>query len=451
MAFNLTVMAFIQNYFMDARIREVQMQAFIMSTIVTNHNFNALDSPVTISRFHPLVEAHSSNWGVRILVINDRAQVLSDSNRHAIDSLVGQTLLRSEVINALNRQNTILVNPDDYVLNVAVTVNDTTTGRIGAVLLVASVEDIFDSVSAIRNTLYLTSLAVALMVMLLVFFTSHRLITPLREILKVVQKMATGQLSLRIEVKGNDEFAILSDSHNKMAAKLEQEEKTREEFVSNVSHELKTPLTSIKVLGDAILSQRNVEKEVYHEFMQDIVEEVDRMTNLTNDLLALVKVDRREQGLIITSVDLNKLVLRIIKRLSPIAEQKNVALVYEESSKIHFDADEVKLALAISNVIENGIKYTNRDGTVLVKVDADHKNSYISIKDTGIGIPEDEIDKIFNRFYRIDKTRDRDTGGTGLGLAITHATILLHQGSIQVKSKLDEGTLFVIQIPITRS
>ena len=448
MAFNLTVMAFIQNYFMDDRIGEVQMQAFIMSTIVANHNFDALESPATLFRFHPLVEAHSSDWGVRVLVINDRAQVISDSNRHAFDSLVGQTLLRPEVINALNRQNTILFNPGDYILNIAVTVNDTITGRVGAVLLVASVEDIFDSIAAIRNTLYLTSLAVALMVMLLVFFTSHRLITPLREILKVVQKMATGQLSLRIEVKGNDEFAILSDSHNKMAAKLEQEEKTREEFVSNVSHELKTPLTSIKVLGDSILSQKDVPKKVYHEFMQDIIEEVDRMTNLTNDLLALVKVDRREQGLIMAPVDLNRLVVRIMKRLYPIAEQKKVALIYEETRKVYFDADEVKLTLAISNVIENGVKYTNRGGTVFVKVDADHQNSYISIKDTGIGIPEDEIDKIFNRFYRVDKTRDRDTGGTGLGLAITHATILLHQGSIKVTSKQNEGTTFVIQIPM---
>ena len=448
MAFNLTVMAFIQNYFLNDRINEVQMQAFVMSTIVANHNFDSLEEPATLFRFNPLVDGHSSEWGVRVLVINDRAQVISDSNRHALDSYVGQTILRPEIISALGGQDTNLLIREEYVLNVAVSVNDTISERVGAVLLVSSVEDIFDSVAVIRNTLFLYSLAVALMVMVLVFFTSHRLLTPLRAILQVVQKMATGQLDLRIKIKGKDEYAILSDSFNNMARKLEREEKTREEFVSNVSHEIKTPLTAIKVLGESILSQENVPRDVYREFMEDIVGEVNRMTNLTNDLLALVKVDRREEGLIIAPFNLNSLVGRILKRLSPLAEQKKLVLLYEEIRQVVIEADEVKLALAISNIIENGIKYTPWGGTVKVQVDADHQNSYVSIEDTGIGIPEDEQDKIFNRFYRVDKTRGRDTGGTGLGLAISRATVLLHKGNIHVESKKNEGSLFVLSIPL---
>ena len=441
-------MAFIQNYFLGDRINEVQMQAFVMSTIVANHNFDSLEEPATLFRFNPLVDGHSSEWGVRILVINDRAQVISDSNRHALDSYVGQTLLRAEVINALGGQDTNLFIREEYVLNVAVSVNDTVSERVGAVLLVSSVEDIFESVAVIRNTLFLYSLAVALLVMVLVFFTSHRLLTPLRAVLAVVRKMATGQLDLRIKIKGKDEYAILSDSFNNMAKKLEREEKTREEFVSNVSHEIKTPLTAIKVLGESILSQEDVPRGVYREFMEDIVGEVNRMTNLTNDLLALVKVDRREEGLIIAPLNLNRLVGQILKRLSPLAEQKKLVLLYEEMRPVEIEADEVKLALAISNIIENGIKYTPRGGTIKVQVDADHQNSYISIKDTGIGIPEEEQDKIFNRFYRVDKTRGRDTGGTGLGLAISRATVLLHKGSIRVESKKNDGALFVLSIPL---
>ena len=451
LAFNLTVMTFIQNYFMNDRINEVQMQAFVMSTIVANHNFDSIEEPATLSRVNSLVDGNSSDWGVRILVINDRAQVISDSNRHALDSYVGQTIFRPEIISALNRQNTTIFHRDKYVINVAVSVNDIITGRVGAVLLVASVSDIFESVAVIRNTLFFYSSVVAMMVLVLVFITSHRLITPLRAILRVVQRMATGQLDLRIRVVSKDEYAILSESFNNMAAKLEREEKTREEFVSNVSHEIKTPLTAIKVLGDSILSQKEVAKEVYHEFMQDIVEEVDRMTNLTNDLLALVKVDRREQGLNAAHFNLNRLVERIVKRLHPLAKQKQIALLYEAKQQVTLEADEVKLALAISNVIENGIKYTPDGGTVNVKISRDSQNSYIAIKDTGIGIPVDEQDKIFNRFYRVDKTRVRDTGGTGLGLAITHATLLLHNGSIQVKSEQNEGSLFILTIPLSRS
>ena len=424
------------------------MQAFVMSTIVTNHNFDRLETPPVLARFHPLVDAHSREWGVRVIVINDRAQVISDSHRHTLDHFIGQTIFRPEIINALGGQDTSLLIRDEYILNIAVSVNDTISGRIGAVLLVSSVEDIFASVAVIRNTLFFYSMLVAFIVMVLVFITSHRLITPLRAIMQVMRKMTMGQLHLRIKIQGKDEFAIMSDSFNNMARRLEREEKTREEFVSNVSHEIKTPLTAIKVLGESILSQKDVPKDVYREFMEDIVSEVNRMTNLTNDLLALVKVDRREEGLIIAPFNLNRLVGQILKRLSPLAEQKKLVLLYEEMRQVEIEADEVKLALAISNIIENGIKYTPRGGTVKVQVDADHQNSYVSIKDTGIGIPEDEQDKIFNRFYRVDKTRGRDTGGTGLGLAISRATVLLHKGKIYVESKKNEGSLFVLSIPL---
>jgi signal transduction histidine kinase len=318
-------------------------------------------------------------------------------------------------------------------------------------MIVTDIDDIFNSLDELRGRLYLYSLAVGLLVIVLVFVTSQRLIMPLRQIVRVVQRMAAGQLNLRIPISSRDEYSILSRTFNNMTEKLEQVEKTREEFVSNVSHELKTPLTAIKVLSESILSQESVPEEVSREFMQDISNEVDRMVTITNDLLALVKVDQREQSLIIAPTDINQLVEDILKRLAPLAEQKKVILLYEEIRPVLIDADEIKLALAISNIVENGIKYTPGGGTVKVIIDSDHQNAYITIQDTGIGIPEEEQDKIFNRFYRVDKTRDRDTGGTGLGLAITRATVLLHNGSIRVTSPPDEGSMFIIRIPIRMS
>jgi signal transduction histidine kinase len=145
------------------------------------------------------------------------------------------------------------------------------------------------------------------------------------------------------------------------------------------------------------------------------------------------------------------LVEGILKRLSPLAEQKEIVLLYEDVREVTIDADEMKLSLAISNIVENGIKYTHRKGTVKVIVDADHQNAFITIQDTGIGIVEEEQSKVFTRFYRVDKTRDRETGGTGLGLAISHATVLMHNGSIRLTSKPEEGSVFVIRIPIRRS
>jgi signal transduction histidine kinase len=445
-------MSFIQNYFINERISEIQPRAAIMSDFVTRHTFDSLQQEASLRVLRNRVRSRSAEWSARIIVVDDRARVLDDSNRDALDSLVGQTLLRPGIINALNGQNTTTLHSgEENVLYVTISARDEVSGRVGAVMLIASVDDIFDSLSEIRTQLYLYSLAVGLLVFVLVFAMSHRLIAPLRQIVNVVQRLSAGQLNLRIPISSRDEYSILSKTFNNMTEKLEQVEKTREEFVSNVSHELKTPLTAIKVLSESILSQESVPEEVSREFMQDISNEVDRMVNITNDLLALVKVDQREQSLNIAPTDINRLVEDILKRLAPLAEQKKVALFYEEVRPVQIDADEVKLVLAISNIVENGIKYTPGGGTVKVIVDSDHQNAYITIQDTGIGIPEEEQDKIFNRFYRVDKTRDRDTGGTGLGLAISRSTVLLHNGSIRITSKPDEGSIFILRIPIRMS
>ena len=425
--------------------------AVVMSDIVTTrYTFEGLQrSAPTVRQLQRRVGVLSSEIGVRIVVVDDTARVIADSNILMIDSLVGQTLIRPEIIDALNgRDTTVLLRGDEYSLHIAMSAREEASGRVGAVLLIDGVDDIFVSLAEIRTRLYLYSLAVGLLVFVLVFVMSHRLIAPLRNIVRVVQRMSAGQLNLRIPISSRDEYSILSRTFNNMTEKLEQVEKTREEFVSNVSHELKTPLTAIKVLSESILSQESVPEEVSREFMQDISNEVDRMVNITNDLLAMVKVDQREQSLNIAPTDVNLLVEDILKRLSPLAEQKKVVLLYEEVRPVHIEADEVKLVLAISNIVENGIKYTPRGGTVKVVVDSDHQNAYITIQDTGIGIQEEEQDKIFNRFYRVDKTRDRDTGGTGLGLAISRSTVLLHNGSIRITSKPDEGSVFVLRIPI---
>jgi len=440
--FIFTIMVAIEDYFVRDRIAEIQPRALIMSDIVTRFNFDT-------RHIETRVRTRSADWGVRIIVIDYRARVIEDSNWAALDSLIGQTLLRPDVLTALAGNNTTeLRRGEENVLYVTISTRDEISGRNGAVMLVANVDDIYASLAEIRTTLFLYSLAVVLAVFMLIFVMSHRIIEPLRKIVRVVQRMRAGQLNLRIPVVSRDEYAILARTFNNMTEKLEQVEKTREEFVSNVSHELKTPLTAIKVLSESILSQDSVPEELSREFMQDISSEVDRMVKITDDLLALVKVDRREQSMNITQTDLNELVEDILKRLAPLAEQKKVVLLYEEVRLVQIEADEVKLVLAISNIVENGIKYTPGGGTVKVIVDSDHQNAYITIKDTGIGIPEDEQDKIFNRFYRVDKMRDRDTGGTGLGLAISHATVLLHNGNIRITSKPEEGSAFVIRLPI---
>ena len=189
--------------------------------------------------------------------------------------------------------------------------------------------------------------------------------------------------------------------------------------------------------------------ELYQEFMQDIAVEIDRENKIITDLLSLVKMDKKASDLNIAEININQLLENILKRLKPIAEAKQVELILESYRPVVAEVDEVKLSLALSNLVENGIKYNSEDGWVRVTLNADHKYFYVSVADSGIGIPEESIDRIFERFYRVDKSHSREIGGTGLGLAITRNAIVMHRGAIKVKSEEHKGTTFSVRIPLT--
>ena len=233
-----------------------------------------------------------------------------------------------------------------------------------------------------------------------------------------------------------------------MLTRVRTLDESRQEFVSNVSHELKTPLASMKVLADSLNGQEGVPVELYQEFMQDITEEIDRENQIITDLLSLVKMDKKVADLNITQVNINELLELIMKRLRPIAAQKNVELILDSFRPVHAEVDATKLSLAFSNLVENGIKYNNENGWVRVSLNADHKYFYVTVADSGIGIPEESIAHIFERFYRVDKSHSREIGGTGLGLAIARSAIVMHRGAIRVYSKENEGTTFSVRIPL---
>ena len=176
-----------------------------------------------------------------------------------------------------------------------------------------------------------------------------------------------------------------------MSGRMKTLDDSKNEFVSNVSHELKTPLTSMKVLADSLNGQEGVPVELYQEFMQDITSEIDRENQIITDLLSLVKMDKKVADLNITQVNINELLEQLLKRLHPIAAQKNVELILDSFRPVNAEVDATKLSLAFSNLIENGIKYNNENGWVRVSLNADHKYFYVTVADSGIGIPEEEL------------------------------------------------------------
>ena len=205
----------------------------------------------------------------------------------------------------------------------------------------------------------------------------------------------------------------------------------------------------MKVLADSLLAQENVPIELYQEFMGDIAKEIDRENDIISDLLTLVKMDKTVQGLNIRQININELLEAILKRLKPIADKKKIEVVLESFRPVSAEIDEMKLTLAISNLVENAIKYNRDEGWVRVSLNADHKYFYVKVMDSGIGIPEEDQAHIFERFYRVDKSHSREIGGTGLGLAIARNAVIMHRGSIKVYSSKGEGTTFTVRIPLT--
>lgn len=280
------------------------------------------------------------------------------------------------------------------------------------------------------------------------FFISYMAVRDTRKIKSQLVNMKDGFLG-QISSDGLwREAGSVVDNMNGIFAKSQLLEESRQEFVSNVSHELKTPITSMKVLSESILMQDNVPVEMYREFMNDIVLEIDREAQIISDLLTLVKTDKGSDSLNIERVDINELMEVILKRLTPLAEKRSIEITFESFREVEADIDKVKFTLAISNLIENGIKYNVDGGWIRVSLNATHKNLYIKVADSGVGIPEDCVEHIFERFYRVDKARSRDTGGTGLGLAISKNIIVMHKGIINVYSEPGKGTTFTVRVPM---
>ena len=387
----------------------------------------------------------STVYNGRILIINRSGRIIKDT--YDIDE--GKYMLSEEVIQCFEGVDTSYYDESNDYIEQTVSLKDGKSKQIDGVMLVSiSTGEIRDSIEILEHRGNLLMLAISILVLVLGYLLSKSLVKPFTRVSKAIEELTDGYLDEEISVLDYSETQMLSSVFNKMLKRMKVLDDSRQEFVANVSHELKTPMTSIKVLADSLVGQEEVPVELYKEFMQDIAVEIDRENKIITDLLALVKMDKKASDLNIEKVNINELMESILKRLKPIADKKKVELVLETNSQSIAEGDEGKLSLALSNLVENGIKYNVEDGWVHVTLNADHKYFYVTVADSGVGIPKDSIDKIFERFYRVDKSHSREIGGTGLGLAITRNAIAMHRGAVKVKSEEQKGTTFSVRIPL---
>ena len=436
------IVKFYESRAVELRTAEIQNQCTILSNQLNTYGYlNDSSSEVINTSLTQLTNIYNG----RVMIVDKELKVIKDT--YGLDE--GKTDVSENVVRCMRGERTSYYDMENHYIEVTSPVMETGGDKVSGVIL-ASVST--DSIEATRQVMYTHGSVVVgiLMILLGAFsvFVGDRTVRPLRRITEVIENVTEGYSDDVLHVDTYSETKQLCEAFNKMLGHLKLLDESREEFVSNVSHELKTPMTSMKVLADSLLEQEGVPVEMYQEFMQDIAKEIDRENRIITDLLSLVKMDRSGQTMNIESMNINDLLEQILKRLKPIAEKKNVEMVMESFRPVVAEVDEMKFSLAVSNLVENAIKYNRENGWVHVSLNADHKYFYIKVEDSGIGIPEADQDHIFERFYRVDKSHSREIGGTGLGLAIARNAVIVHRGAIKVHSSEGEGTTFTVRIPL---
>ena len=434
------------------RTNTVQTQLKILANHLITYNYLQDNTSEVIGAELDML---SNLYDGRVLIIGGNFKVVKDT--YTISE--GKTIISEEVIRSFGGES--LSNYDrkhGYIeMTIPITENvktitdsgETETSVVRGVMLTSISTD---SIIATMNILTRKALILEVMMIIVIvgiaIVLSDILTRPFARVTQAINDIKAGHTDESISVPDYLETMHIVNAFNQLLGRMKVLDDSRQEFVSNVSHELKTPLASIKVLADSLLAQPDVPIEMYKEFMGDITAEIDRENQIITDLLALVKMDKTAAKLNISTVNINELTELICKRLRPIARKKDVEVVFESIRPVTAEIDEVKMTLIISNLVENAIKYNKDHGSVKITLDADHQFFSLKVTDTGIGIPEDSLEHIYERFYRVEKSHSREIGGTGLGLAITRNAVLMHRGSITVTSLENEGTTFLVRIPL---
>ena len=417
----------------------------LVNSIVTENYLEDQSSEVLNSELSLLSTVYSG----RILLIDSHFKVVKDT----YDLDTGKTSVSKEVISCFQTgSGSTHYDSDSAYIEITVPIKDTNSNELLGVLVASiSTNEIAQTVRNLENIGILVSAIISVIVLVAGWIISNILVRPLNMVTKAIEDVTDGYDNEAISVNNYTETAAITDAFNQMLRRIRALDNSRQEFVSNVSHELKTPLTSMKVLADSLNGQDNVPIEIYREFMSDITQEIDRENSIIQDLLTMVRMDRTAVDLNIEKTEIGELLAQVIQRLKPIADKKNIELILDAPKKVMAEVDVTKLSLAFSNLIENGIKYNVDKGWVRVTLSSDKKYFYVNVADCGLGIAEDQIDHIFERFYRGDKSHSTTIEGTGLGLAITKNAIAMHRGIIKVQSKVGEGTTFMVRLPLVHT
>ncbi|WP_353894200.1 HAMP domain-containing sensor histidine kinase [Proteinivorax hydrogeniformans] len=428
-----------KHFFQTRQAKQLEKANIIATTVANNLDKN-------IYELKDIIDANFPRMEMRLLYTDTKGVVLMDSFDGS--HILGTTLTNSEVSNALkgdSKTGTYYLSDAGWVKYVAVPVLK--DGEvIGSIFTSSYVDDIKSAVIDVRIMIFTISIISVIVVIVLSIVISNSLLEPINNLTEGSKKMSMGLLNTRVPVRSNDEIGTLAQNFNSMAEQLEKNDENRLTFLADLSHDLKTPLASIKALAESLGEEES--KETYQEFLKDIVTEIDRMNVTVSSLLEFNKVSNISTKVNKKNFIFSYLVDEAVNSIQPIADQKGIKIKFDNKElKEKIFGDREKLRQMILNLLDNAIKYSGENGIVEVKLKANRKEIILAIKDCGKGIPPEALPHLFDRFYRVDKARHKDTGGNGIGLAIVKDVAQLHGGRVDVESRLETGTIFTIKLP----
>lgn len=309
-----------------------------------------------------------------------------------------------------------------------------------------SINDLNKKINNLYLNLFLALLIISLATLLISYYLSRRLTAPIKNVENISYKYSKGDFSSRLNEFSVVEFNNLAKSLNKMASELDKLEGIRKEFVSNVSHELKTPITSIK--GYIEILEDMIKDKSQRKYLKIMNTNSDRLNNIIDDLLILSRIENVDnaKGLKFKLAPLSNVIDSVVSECAALIDSKEIEIFVNCSNDILINQNSMMMHQALSNLLNNSIKYSQDKSKIYFIVEDTDSYTSIEVKDEGIGINPKHFERLFERFYRVDESRSRDIGGTGLGLAIVKHIILLHNGTIDVQSKEGYGTSFIIKI-----
>ncbi len=434
--------------YMDEKVNVTTMANMISSFA---GEYISEDNTVVYKSFNGFLQSLKLDERERVIIINKDSIALFDSQNNK--NILGKAQIKQTVMTALSGKEGYqeYKNEDDHIMVLDAAVPITKDGQvIGAVNIVYSSNKINDFVSAVTQDILLLFVVIGFLVGLIIFVVANFMTRRVVEFTKKITAMSDGILDEKLEIKGHDEIAQLGEAFNNMSEKLSALEEKRTQFVSNASHELKTPLSSIKLMADSIIQTPDIQMDQVREFLTDISNEVDRLNRIVNRLLYITKMDtvQEVEEKHFELINLKDLVQDIVRNLRPLAERDKIELSVQADSDVYMMMDADRLWQGIYNICDNAIKYTREYGRVEVVLDKENGAAVVTVRDNGVGFTQAEQERIFDRFYRVDKARARDTGGTGLGLSIAESVVELHGGHIEVHSEPNMGSEFKIVLPL---